>query len=149
MLVSVVGLVLPVLPGLLLMWVAALVWVLLDGGGPVRWGAFVLITVLVVIGTAAAYWWSGRRASDAGAPWWVLAVGTIGMVIGFFTIPFLGVVIGGIAAIWLAELVRLRDAKLAWETTWAAVQGYGIGTGIQLAAGVAVVLIWLVAVWAS
>ena len=149
MIVSVVGLLLPVLPGLLLMWAATLGWVLLDGGGAVRWTAFGIITVLVAVGTAAAYWWSGRRASDAGAPWWVLAVGTLGMIIGFFTIPILGVVVGGVAAIWLAELIRLRDAKQAWDTTWAALQGYGIGTGIQVAAGVAVVLVWLMAVWIS
>ncbi len=92
---------------------------------------------------------SGRKAGQEGAPWWVLAVALVGMVVGFFTIPVLGIVIGGIAAIWLAELVRLRDPRRAWDTTWAAIQGYGVGTGIQLAAGVAVLLVWLVAVWVS
>ena len=149
MLVGVVGLVVPVLPGLLLMWGAAFVWVILDGGGAVRWGSFVVITVLVVAGTAAATLISGRRAAGAGAPWWVLLVGTVGMVAGFFLIPVLGLVVGGIGAVWLAELIRLRHPRAAWETTWAALQGYGLGTTIQFAAGVAVVLVWLLAVWAS
>jgi uncharacterized protein YqgC (DUF456 family) len=149
MIVGLVGLVVPVLPGLALMWGAALVWVVLDGGGPLRWSAFAVITILAVAGTAAATWLSGRRASGAGAPWWVLAVGIGGMIIGFFVIPILGLVIGGVAAIWIAELIRLRDPRQAWETTWAALQGYGVGTAVQLAAGVAVLLVWLMAVLAS
>jgi uncharacterized protein YqgC (DUF456 family) len=149
MLVGLVGLVVPVMPGLIVMWLAALVWVVLDGGGAVRWGAFVGITLLTVLGTVAATWLSGRRASGAGAPWWVLAVGILGMVVGFFAIPVLGLVVGGVGAIWLAELIRLRDPKSAWDTTWAAIQGYGVGTGIQLAAGVALLLVWLLAVVVS
>ena len=149
MVVGLVGLVLPVLPGLALMWAAALVWVLLDGGGALRWASFALITALVLVGTAAATWLSGRRLAGAGAPWWVLAVGIVGMIIGFFVIPFLGLVIGGVGAIWVAELIRLRQPRQAWDSTWAALQGYGTGTAIQLAAGVAVLLVWLLAVLAS
>ncbi|HVQ88604.1 MAG TPA: DUF456 domain-containing protein [Actinomycetes bacterium] len=147
MMVGFVGLVLPVLPGLLLMWAATLVWVLLDGGGAIRWATFAIVSVLAIAGTAAATWMSGRNASEVGAPWWVLAVGVVGMIVGFFTIPILGLLVGGVGAIWVAELVRLRSPRLAWDTTWAAIQGYGVGTTIQLAAGVAVLLVWLVAVW--
>ncbi len=149
MLIGVVGLFVPVMPGLLLMWGAALVWVLVDGGGPLRWTAFAIITVLAVVGTAAATWWSGRSASGAGAPWWVLGLGVIGMIVGFFTIPVFGLLVGGVGAIWLGELVRLGSPRRAWDTTWAAIQGYGVGTAVQLAAGVAIVLVWLVAVWLS
>lgn len=149
MLVGFAGLVLPGLPGLPVMWLAALVWVLLDGGGALRWSALAVITLLTVIGTAAALWLSGRGAAQAGAPWWVLMVGVAGMIIGFFTIPVLGVLVGGVAAIWLAELVRQQHPGRAWDTTWATIVGYGIGTGVQLAAGVAVLLVWLTAVVVS
>lgn len=149
MIIGVVGLVVPVLPGLALMWVAAVVWAVVDGGGWIRWSAVLVITVLALVGTAAATWMTGRQAGRAGAPWWVLVVAVVGMIVGFFTIPIFGLVIGGVGAIWLAELLRLRHPRLAWETTWAALQGYGTGTAIQLAAGVAVLLVWLVAVWLS
>jgi uncharacterized protein YqgC (DUF456 family) len=149
MLIGVVGLFVPVMPGLLLMWGAALVWVLVDGGGLLRWTALVIITLLAVVGTAAATWMSGRSASGVGAPWWVLALGVAGMIVGFFTIPVFGVVVGGVAAIWLGELARLGSPRRAWDTTWVAIQGYGLGTAVQLAAGVAIVLVWLVAVWLS
>lgn len=149
MLVGVAGLVLPVLPGLAVMWLAAVVWAILDGGGWVRWGAVLIITVLALVGTVAATWLSGRRAGQQGAPWWVMAVALVGMVVGFFLIPLIGVIVGGVVAIWLAELIRLRHPRQAWDTTWAALEGYGAGTAVQLGCGVAVLLVWLVAVWAS
>ena len=67
----------------------------------------------------------------------------IGAVVGFFTIPVLGVVVGGIGGLWLAELVRLRHPRRAWDTTWAAVQGYGVGTVVQMLAGAAIFGVWL------
>jgi uncharacterized protein YqgC (DUF456 family) len=149
MVVGLVGLVVPVLPGLALMWVAVGVWALLDGGGAVRWATFGVVTVLAVVGTVAALTLSGRRATGAGAPWWALLVATVGAVVGFFAIPVLGIVVGGVGGLWLAELVRLRDPRAAWDTTWEALQGYGVGTLVQMLAGVAILAVWLAGVWVS
>jgi hypothetical protein len=147
--VGVVGLVVPVLPGLALMWVAVGVWALLDGGGAVRWATFGVVTVLTAVGTIAAVTLSGRRATGAGAPWWALALAMIGAVVGFFTIPVVGIVVGGVVGLYLGELVRLRDLRAAWETTWSALQGYGVGTIVQMLAGAAIIAVWLVGVWLS
>jgi uncharacterized protein YqgC (DUF456 family) len=149
MIVGLVGLVVPVLPGLVLMWAAVGLWALLDGGGAVRWATFAVVTVLALVGTIAALIWSGRKASGAGAPWWALTVAMVGAVVGFFTIPFLGIVVGGVGGLWLAELARLRHPRQAWDTTWAALQGYGVGTVVQMLAGAAIFGVWLVGVWIS
>jgi uncharacterized protein YqgC (DUF456 family) len=144
--VGVVGLVVPVLPGLILMWGAVGVWALLDGGGAWRWATFGVVTVLAIVGTVAALTLSGRKATDAGAPWWALLMAVVGAVVGFVMIPLVGIVVGGIAGLWLAELIRLRDPRLAWDTTWAALQGYGLGTVVQMVAGIAIILVWCVGV---
>jgi uncharacterized protein YqgC (DUF456 family) len=144
--VGVVGLVVPVLPGLILMWGAVGVWALLDGGGAWRWATFGVVTVLALVGTVAALTLSGRKATDAGAPWWALLLALVGAVVGFVLIPLVGIVVGGIAGLWLAELIRLRDPRTAWDTTWAALQGYGLGTVVQMVAGVAIVLVWVAGV---
>jgi uncharacterized protein YqgC (DUF456 family) len=101
-----------------------------------------VVTVLALVGTVAALTLSGRKATDAGAPWWALVLALVGAVVGFIMIPVLGIVVGGIAGLWLAELIRLRDPRTAWDTTWAALQGYGLGTVVQMVAGVAMVLVW-------
>ncbi len=144
--VGVVGLVVPVLPGLILMWGAVGVWALLDGGGAWRWATFGVVTVLAIVGTVAALTLSGRKATDAGAPWWALLMAVVGAVVGFVMIPLVGIVVGGIAGLWLAELIRLRDPRTAWDTTWAALQGYGLGTVVQMVAGIAIILVWCVGV---
>lgn len=144
--VGVVGLVVPVMPGLILMWGAVGVWALLDGGGAWRWATFGVVTVLAIVGTVAALTLSGRKATDAGAPWWALLMAVVGAVVGFVMIPLVGIVVGGIAGLWLAELIRLREPRTAWDTTWAALQGYGLGTVVQMVAGIAIVLVWGVGV---
>lgn len=149
MVVGLVGLVLPVLPGLAVMWVAVGVWVVADGGGAVRWATFAVVSILALVGTVAAVLWSGRKASDAGAPWWALLVALVGAVVGFITIPFVGIVVGGVGGLWLAELVRLRHPRHAWDTTWVALQAYGVGTIVQMLAGSAIFGVWLVGVWIS
>ena len=147
--VGLVGLVVPVLPGLALMWGAVGVWALLDGGGAWRWATFGVVTVLALVGMVAAVTMSGRKATGAGAPWWALLMAVVGAVAGFIMIPLVGIVIGGIAGLWLAELIRLRDPQTAWDTTWEALQGYGLGTVVQMVAGVAIVLVWIVGVVVS
>lgn len=147
--VGLVGLVVPVLPGLALMWGAVGVWALLDGGGTWRWATFAVVTVLAAVGLVAALTLSGRKATGAGAPWWALVMAVIGAVLGFIMIPLVGIVVGGIAGLWLAELIRLRDLRKAWDTTWEALQGYGLGTVVQMVAGVAIVLVWIVGVVVS
>ncbi|MGB2840175.1 MAG: DUF456 domain-containing protein [Actinomycetes bacterium] len=149
MVVGLVGLVVPVLPGLALMWAAVGVWALLDGGGAWRWATFGVVTILAMVGMVAALTLSGRKATGAGAPWWALVLAVIGAVVGFIMIPLVGIVVGGVAGLWLAELIRLRDPRTAWDTTWEALQGYGLGTVVQMVAGVAIVLVWIAGVVVS
>ena len=147
MLVGVVGVVVPVLPGLLLVWAAGLVWVWQDGAGAGRVAVGVLLTVLLVVGTLAKYLLPARSASGAGAPRSTVALGALGAVVGFFVIPVVGVVVGGVVAVYLAELRRLRDGRAAGRSPWAVLRAVGIGMLVELATAVLMVGTWLVGVW--
>lgn len=146
MLVGLVGTVLPILPGLVLIMGAAIVWAIWGGAGVLGWVVALVIVGLGAAGIAATYIVPARRTSAAGAPGWVLAVGAAGVVVGFFVIPVVGALVGGPIAILAAELVRLRDLGKAWRSTGEALKGVGIGIGIQLAAGVVMIGLWVVAV---
>ena len=149
MLVGVVGTVVPLLPGLLLVWAAGLVWVLADGGGVVRWSTLAVMTAFLVVGMVAKYVLPGRRAAADGAPFSTLAVGVVGMVVGFFVIPVVGLLLGGLAGIYLAELVRLRTAAAAWASTRGVLVAVGIGALIEIACGLAMMATWFVGVLAT
>ena len=146
MAVGVVGVLVPLLPGLALVWAAGLVWVLGDGGGVVRWTVLVLMTVLLVAGAAAKWVLPARSVRDAGAPRSTLLVGAVGAVVGFFVIPVVGLVIGGVGVIYLAERRRLGDGGLAWRSTRATLLAVGIGMLLELAAAFAMVLTWALGV---
>jgi uncharacterized protein YqgC (DUF456 family) len=139
-----VGVVVPLLPGLPLIWAAGLWWTLADGGGPARWTVLGVMTVLLVAGTVAKYVLPARSAAARGAPANTLLVGAVGAVVGFFVIPVIGLVIGGVAGIFLAELVRLRSVRHAVLTTRAALVAIGVGLLVELSAGLAMVLTWIV-----
>lgn len=143
MLVGLVGILVPVLPGLLLIWAAGLVWAWADGGG-VRWGVAAALTVLVVAATVAKYALPARRATASGAPRRTVLLGGVGAVVGFFVIPVVGLVVGGVGAIYLAEAQRLGDSAAAWRSTRAVLVGVGIGMLVELAAGLAMVALWVV-----
>jgi uncharacterized protein len=143
MAIGLAGVLIPVLPGLLLILAAGLWWTIADGGGAVRWGVFVVLAVLFVGATVAKLVLPARSAAARGAPLSTLLAGGVGAVIGFFVIPVVGAPIGGIAAIYLAEYLRLKDHRQALEATKAALVAIGIGVLIELATGVLMVLIWL------
>lgn len=146
MLVGLAGTILPVLPGLGLIMAAGVVWAV---GGGAGWVGWVVAVGVVAIGTAAmlgAAALPARRSAAAGAPRWVLFVGALGIVVGFFVIPVVGALVGGPIAILLAEVLRLRELRPAWRSTVEALKGVGIGIGLQLAAGVVMIGVWAIAV---
>ena len=145
MLAGLVGVLVPLLPGLPLILVAAFVWVIADGADAGQWVVFGLVAVITVTAMVASSVIPARRATSAGAPWWVLGAGAAGVMIGFFVIPVVGALVGGPIGIFLGELVRLRDRRTAWATTRATLRGIGVGIAIQMVAGVAAVAIWALA----
>jgi uncharacterized protein YqgC (DUF456 family) len=149
MVAGLVGIVLPVLPGLLMIWAAGLWWTIADGGGPARWTVLAVLTALLAVGTIAKYVLPARSASSRGAPLSTLAVGAVGAIVGFFVIPIVGVIVGGVFGIYLAEYARLRAAGRAWDSTRAALVAIGIGLLIELTAGVLMFGTWLLGVWVT
>jgi len=144
MLVGLVGVVVPVLPGLLLILGAAVAWAAADPAA----GRWVVVGVLGSIGiaaTVAATMMPAMRAAARGAPRSALLAGAAGMVVGFVAIPVVGALVGFPAGIYVAETLRLRDGRAARATTLATLRGVGAGILIQLVAGVAMIGVWLVA----
>jgi uncharacterized protein YqgC (DUF456 family) len=144
MVVGVVGVVVPVLPGLLLVWAAGLFWAWADGGGW-RWGVAAVLTVLAVAGTVAKYALPARRAATEGAPRTTLLLAAAGALVGAFVIPVLGLVVGGVGVLYLAELRRLGDGRTAWSSTRATLVAVGIGMLVELVTAVLMVATWAVA----
>lgn len=142
MVVGLVGVVLPVLPGLTLMWAAALAYGFLVGWSGLGVAVMALATVLVAAGFAAGILVPRQAAAAGGASGTAQLAGLVGAVIGFFLIPVVGVLVGALAGIFGVELARHGDRAAAWSATVATARGFGLSILIELGLGFALLVAW-------
>lgn len=143
MAVGAVGTVVPLVPGLALVWAAALVYGVAEGFDGIGAVAFGVITALAVVGTLAGWVVPARVAGRAGAARSSIFLGVVAAVVGFFVIPVVGVAVGGVAGVYAGELHRTRDRTAAWRATRATLTGFGAAALVQLAIALAMAAVWV------
>jgi uncharacterized protein YqgC (DUF456 family) len=143
-LVGLCGIVLPLLPGTLLVGVAILVWAA-ELGTRASWVVAAVACTFLVVGTVVRYVVPHRRLKEAGVPSRSLAVGGLLGVVGFFVVPVVGLFLGFVLGIYLSEVQRLGPER-ARASTKAALLAVGISQLIELAAALLATTTWLVAV---
>lgn len=142
MLVGLAGTVLPVLPGPLLIVGGVAVWAV-PRGDAVGWWVLGIAVLVTVAGQIAKYLLPGRRLKAAGVPTRTLFAGLVLGVVGFFVVPVVGLFLGFVLGVWLAELARLPDAATAWRSAREALTAVGWSILIELAAGLVTVAVWI------
>ncbi|MBA3743495.1 DUF456 domain-containing protein [Sporichthya sp.] len=141
-LIGLVGVVIPAVPGLLLVFLAVLAWALAtDGDG--RWVVLGLVSVVALAGQVVKYLVPGRRMQAAGVPMRTLLLGAALGVVGFFVVPVLGALIGFVLGVYLAERARLGSHDLAWPSTKEALRGALLSMAIEFAAAALCAGVWL------
>lgn len=141
---GVVGVLVPVLPGTALVAAAVLVWAI--HGGTTGFWVFGLVALgVLVLGTVVKYAVPGRRLKQSGIPARTQLIGALVGVLGFFVVPVVGVLIGFVLGIYLAERARLGSAA-AWSSTRQALRAVGLSILVELAAAILAALTWLVGV---
>ena len=140
--IGLVGIVVPVLPGSVLVLVAILVWAVLTSTA-IGWTTFAVATLLLAAGAVVKYAVPGRRLKADGVPNRSLFAGAVLGVVGFFVVPVVGLLIGFVLGVYLAELQRM-GRNLAGPTTRSALRAVGVSILIELGAGMLAALTWLV-----
>lgn len=139
--VGLVGVVVPLLPGLLLVWGAVAVWAIVEGGI----AAYVLLgvgTALALAAQVVKYLVPGRRLQRAGVPNRSLLLGGLLGVVGFFVVPVLGLLLGFVLGIYLAERARLGAHTTAWTSTRHALTAVGLSVLLELVAALVIAIGW-------
>ena|SRR6185369_8537415 len=144
--VGVVGIVVPLLPGTLLVFAAIAVWAVVENN-VTAWVTLGVVTALLAAFTWVKYLWPMRRmrAADVGTS--TLVAGAALGVIGFFVIPVLGLVIGFVFGVYLAELARRRNQRVAWTSTVHALKGVALSVGVELTGALLATAAWVVGVY--
>ncbi|MGA2503707.1 MAG: DUF456 family protein [Anaerolineales bacterium] len=143
-------LVIPILPGLIIIWAAALGYGIVAGFGSLGWSMFALITVLMVGGSVMDNVLMGAQAHKGGAPWWVVLIALVSAILGNFIIPIpiIGGILAALLVLFLLELLRLKDAKKALTSMRGMLVGCGWAVVFRVIIGLVMIGLWLIWAWA-
>lgn len=143
--VGTIGIVVPVLPGLLLVLGAVLLWAI-GTGGTTAWIIFGIAAVVWVVGVVAQFLIPGRKLKTQGIGLGTLTLAVIAAIIGFFVFPVIGAFVGFVLAIYLVEMTRSRDSSAAWTRTKQALRAILHSMGIELITAFAIAVLFVVGV---
>src|SRR5690242_13798849 len=133
--------VVPVLPGTLLVAAALLGWAAYVGE-PLGWALAGGGLVVLAAGAGLKYLLAGRHLRGHGVPSSTLAVGGLLGIVGFFVVPVVGLPLGFVLGVYLAELARVGRAR-AWPSARHALTAVGWSILIELAAALLATALWV------
>jgi uncharacterized protein YqgC (DUF456 family) len=150
LLVSLAGILIPVFPGLLIMWLATLVYALLENAASrmawIDWTLFGLITVLMVVGNVIDNIIIAHKMRGRAIPWSSIALAfAAGVVASAFLTPLIGLAASPLA-LFLAESLRLHNRRLGFASARAYMVAWGWSFAAVFAVGAAMIGLWIL--WA-
>ena len=93
-LIGVIGIIVPILPGMLLVWLTLLAYAWVTDFNIITPWIFVILTLFALITGLANIWLPYLGAKKSGASKRAIFLGFIGGIIGTFIMPLIGTVIG-------------------------------------------------------
>ncbi|MCB1028959.1 MAG: DUF456 domain-containing protein [Microthrixaceae bacterium] len=144
LLVSMLGIVVPLLPGVALAWVALAVWAVVERS-VAGWLMLLAVSALAAVGFVVKYLVPTRRMKEGGVPTTTLLAGGVLGIIGFFAIPVVGAPLGFVVGVYAAERYRLHTHELAWPSTKSALGAVGLSMLIETTTVAAMAALWIAA----
>jgi uncharacterized protein len=151
LIVGLLGLIVPVFPGLVVMWLGILVYAILqNAAGNMtgwKWVIFGIITLLMIAGSIVDNLIIAYKMRDKYIPWSsILFAFTAGIIASLFFTPLIGLVAAPVG-LFLAENRRLKDRDAAVDSTKAYMIGWGWAFGIRFLIGLVMIGFWMVWAW--
>ncbi|CAJ1510202.1 DUF456 domain-containing protein [[Mycobacterium] burgundiense] len=143
--IGLAGIIIPILPGGLLVFGAIVVWALVERN-TVAWVTLAIVAVLFVTSEVIKYAWPVKRMRQADVRTSILVIGAVCGIVGFFVIPVIGLLIGFVAGVFVAEFASRGDATRAWASTVHAVKGAALSIGVELIGALLATAVWAGAV---
>lgn len=149
MLLGLVGVAAPGVPGTLLCWAAVLWWATTEHTS-LTWGVLAGATGLLAVGQVVVWLLPTRRIRESGVTWRTVLVASSVAIAGFFLLPVVGAVLGFAGTIYVIERDRLGGGhRTAWAATRRAMRAVGGSVLVELLACLFVAGAWAGAVLAG
>lgn len=151
LLVGLFGLIIPVFPGLTVMWIATLIYALVQAAnglmGWVDWLLFALITILMIGGNILDNIIIASKMRGHEIPWkTILLCYAAGIIVSLFFTPLAGLVASPLALLGL-EYLRFRDWKQAVQSARVFLIGWGASFAARFGIGILMVIFWMLWAW--
>lgn len=147
MLVGLLGLIVPLYPGLVIMWLAALGYGILSGFSTLGIVLFVIITLLMVVGSVGDNLLVGATTRKGGVPWKTIIIALVAGVAGTALLPPVGGIIAVPLVIMVMEYLRVRDWNQAWLALRGLATGWGLAYVVRLGFGFLTMILWWLWAW--
>jgi uncharacterized protein YqgC (DUF456 family) len=151
LLVGLGGLLIPIFPGLTVMWLAtafyALVQAFSKNMATIDWVLFATITLLMMIGNILDNLIIAKNVRDKQVPWMSIILGfLVGIIVSIFATPLVGIIAAPLG-LFVAEYMRLKEHKFAFDSTKAWLTGWGKSLAARIVIGVIMVGLWMAWAW--
>lgn len=147
MLLGLLGVLTPGVPGPLVVWSAVLWWSMTERTA-LAWWVLMGATALLLLDQPLKWLLPRRRPKEAGAPFRTLFLAGVVAIAGFFVVPVVGGLLGFVGGLYAAERVRLGGPGEAWTSIRITMRAIGYGVLIELFLCLLVVGAWVGAVFA-
>lgn len=144
--VGLTGIVIPVLPGSILIIAALLGWAL-GLQSAAAWWTFGVGAALALTGLLAGTVLTGRRLKQRQVPGTSVLAGVAAGIAGMFLIPVVGLIVGFAAGLLLSEFLRRRSLPQAWSASYAALKAMGVGILVELALAFGAGSVFIAGIW--
>lgn len=151
LLIGLLGLIVPIFPGLTVMWLGTLVYALLQSAAQRMtfwdWVLFAVITLLMIVGNIVDNIIIARKMRDKFVPWSsIILAFTASLIASLFLTPLVGLAVAPLALFFL-EYRRVRDRSAAIDSTKAYMIGWGWSFAARFIIGLMITGFWMLWAW--
>ncbi len=151
MLLGLVGLIIPVFPGLIIIWLSALIYALIENAAGrmdwIGWTFFAVITVLMLVGSVIDNIIIAHRMRGHSIPWINIGLSYLaGIIASLFLTPLIGWFASPLA-LFGAEYLRYKNPKLAFDSAKTYMIAWGWSFAAVFGIGALMIALWMFWVW--
>jgi uncharacterized protein len=151
LLVGLVGLIVPVFPGLTVMWLGTLIYALVQNAADLMtgwdWFIFAIITLLMIVGNIADNLIIARKMRDKYIPWSSILIAFAAAIVASLVLTPVGGLVAAPLALLAAEYNRLKDRSKAIDSTKAYMIGWGWAFAVRFLIGLTMTGLWMLWAW--
>ena len=147
LLVGLVGVVVPLIPGSLLIWITVTLYTLyeryISGTAAIDPLSFIVISLIALVTGLADFWlpWLGARVTGSSRR--ALLFGVVGAIVGTVFFPLVGSILGYAAGILLGEYQKYGEWERALRAGLGGLAGWGVATALQLGGAFLIIIIFV------